>query len=211
MVFVSDTGTGIAPEILPQIFQPFFTTKGLGQGTGLGLSTIARIVRNHGGFVSVKSQVDVGTTFEIYFPRAEPATAPAPSLAAAPLPRGQGECILLLEDDRSVREMVGSSLVEYGYRVVSAGSGAEASTLLSEHQRELRLILTVPTLKGMVPLEVIRARCPHVPVILMSGEIEPPGQQPLAGLVAFLSKPFPSEQLLTTVANELKRQPQQQQ
>jgi PAS domain S-box-containing protein len=211
MVFVSDTGTGIAPEILPQIFQPFFTTKGLGQGTGLGLSTIARIVRNHGGFVSVKSQVDVGTTFEVYFPRAETATTPPTSMPAAQPPRGQGEFILLLEDDRSVREMVGSSLVEYGYRVVSAGSGAEASTLLSQHQRELRLILTVPVLKGMVPLEVIRARCPHVPVILMSGEIQPPGRQPLAGPVAFLSKPFPSEQLLTTVANELKRQPRQQQ
>lgn len=205
MVFVSDTGTGIAPEILPKIFEPFFTTKGLGQGTGLGLSTIGRIVRNHGGFVSVKSQVGAGTTFEIYFPRAEKAAPAAASPGGAPLPRGHGECVLLLEDDRSVREMVGSSLAEYGYRVVSAGNGTEAGSLLSQHQRELRLVLTVPTLKGMVPLEVIRARCPQVPVILMSGEIEPAGGQPLVGPVAFLSKPFPLEQLLVTVANELKR------
>lgn len=207
MVFVSDTGTGIEPEVLPRIFEPFFTTKQLGQGTGLGLSTIARIVRNHGGFVSVKSQVGVGTTFEIYFPRAQKAAAAAPSSGGAPLPRGHGECILLLEDDRSVREMVGSSLAEYGYRVVSAGNGAEAGSLLSQHQRELRLILTVPTLKSMMPLDVIRARCPQVPVILMSGEVEPSAEQPLVGPVAFLSKPFPLEQLLVTVANELKREP----
>jgi PAS domain S-box-containing protein len=203
MIFVSDTGTGIAPDVLPRLFQPFFTTKGLGQGTGLGLSTIARIVKNHGGFISVKSQLGAGSSFEIYFPRAEanrPATAAA---TASSLPRGHGERVLLLEDDRSVREILASSLVEYGYSVLSAGTGAEANILLQQHKAELRLVLSVPTLNGMAPLQVIRGLCPTVPIIVMSGEVEPSVTQSVPPPLAFLSKPFALEQMLSTIASEL--------
>jgi PAS domain S-box-containing protein len=207
MMLVSDTGTGIAPEILPRLFEPFFSTKGPGQGTGLGLSTVARIVRNHGGFVSVKSELKVGSTFEIYFPRAETEPAPAPRPATHQLPRGHGEWILLLEDDRSVRDMVASSLGEYGYCVASASTGAEARTLLREHERDLRLILTVPSHNGSGALQTICANCPGAPVILMSGEIESPTMSPGEGAVAYLSKPFSLENLLNTVAKALQPKP----
>jgi PAS domain S-box-containing protein len=205
MVLVSDTGTGIAPEILPRLFQPFFSTKGVGQGTGLGLSTVARIVRNHGGFVSVKTEIGVGSTFETYFPRAESILAPQPRPAENQLPRGHGEWILLLEDDRSVREMVASSLGEYGYRVASAGTGSEARTLLRQHAPDLRLILTVPAHNGMVPLDTVRAHCPEVPVILMSGEVQSDFAPHGDGPIACLSKPFSLENLLNEVAKALQQ------
>jgi len=209
MLLVSDTGTGIAPEILPRLFEPFFTTKGLGQGTGLGLSTIARIVRNHGGAISIKSEVGAGSTFEIYFPRAIPDSAPAPRLSMGQFPRGGGELILLLEDDRSVREIVAASLSEYGYRVVVAESSAEVGKLLSQHEQKLNLILSAPALDGITLLKTIRARCPKLPVIIMSGELESALGSPLAGSVTFLPKPFPLEQLLTVVAAQLNRGPRQ--
>jgi two-component system, cell cycle sensor histidine kinase and response regulator CckA len=210
MLLVSDTGTGIPPEVLPQLFQPFFTTKSPGQGTGLGLSTVARIVRNHGGFVSVKSEVGTGTAFEIYLPRAE-APAPAPA-AAAPvgLALGKGELLLFIDDDRSVREMVGPTLTEHGYRVLSAANGAEALALLSQHQREVRLLLTdlaMPVMDGAATLEVVRVRYPTLPVIVMSGSLDPGKERLPAGVTGFLAKPFPLEQLLAAIADALQAKP----
>jgi PAS domain S-box-containing protein len=207
MLLVSDTGTGIPPDILPRIFEPFFTTKGPGKGTGLGLSTIARIVRNHGGFVGVKSELGVGTTFEICLPRAEAALAlaPAPRNAAVRLPAGRGELILFIDDDRSLREMVGPALTERGYRIVSAGNGAEALTLFRERQSEVALVLTdlaMPVMDGETTLAALRAYRPGLPVILMSGELDPASRPP-AGATAFLQKPFELDQLLTAVSNGL--------
>jgi PAS domain S-box-containing protein len=209
LLLVSDTGTGIAPEVLPRIFEPFFTTKAPGEGTGLGLSTIARIVRNHEGFVSVKSELGAGTSFEIYCPRAERAPARAPTDAALPagLLPGQGRLILFVDDDQSVREMVVPTLTEHGYRVLSAGNGAEGLALLSHHQRDVCLILTdlaMPVMDGTAMLEALRAQLPDLPVILMSGEVESDeGVLPL-GATAFLRKPFRLEQLLTAIADALK-------
>ena len=210
MLLVSDTGTGIPAEVLPRLFEPFFTTKDPGKGTGLGLSTLARIVRNHGGFVSVKSEVGAGTSFEIYFPRAE---APPPtSAAAAPaeLALGRGELLLFADDDRSVREMVGPTLIEQGYRVLSAANGAEALALLSQHHREVRLLLTdlaMPVMDGAATLEAVRARYPSLPVIVMSGSFDPGTERLPAGVTGFLAKPFPLEQLLTAIADALRAKP----
>ena len=210
MLLVSDTGTGIPPELLPRIFQPFFTTKGPGKGTGLGLSTIARIVRNHGGFVTVKSEVGAGTTFESYFPRAAaPPPAPAAPLRAG-LSRGQGELLLFIDDDRSVREMVGPALTEHGYRVLSAANGAEALVLLSQHAGQVRLVLTdlaMPVMDGIAILEALRARYPGLPVIVMSGSPEAGRERVPPGIAAFLPKPFPLEQLLAVIAEALRAKP----
>jgi PAS domain S-box-containing protein len=210
MVLVSDTGTGIPPEILPRIFDAFFTTKGPGKGTGLGLSTIARIVRNHGGFVSVKTEVGAGTSFEIYLPRAER----APALAAAPVrpsPKqalGHGELILFIDDDRSVREMVTPTLLEHGYRVVSAANGPEALALLRRDAKDIRLVMTdlaMPEMDGLELLGILRASHPELPVILMSGTLEPGKDQLPPGARAFLAKPFQLEQLLGAIAGALER------
>jgi two-component system cell cycle sensor histidine kinase/response regulator CckA len=208
VLLVSDTGTGIAPEVLPRIFEPFFTTKGPGKGTGLGLSTIARIVRNHGGFVSVKSEPGLGTTFEIYFPRAQavPPSAPWASGPPAALALGHGEWILFIDDDRSVREMVAPTLSEHGYRVLTAANGVEALALFSQHEREVALVLTdfaMPVMDGMTTFETVHARRADLPVILMSGELEA-GHEPLPpGVTAFLTKPFRLEQLLAVIAEAL--------
>jgi two-component system, cell cycle sensor histidine kinase and response regulator CckA len=209
-LLVSDTGTGIPPEILPRIFEPFFTTKGVGKGTGLGLSTIARIVRNHGGFLNVKSEMGEGTTFEVYLPRAQAAPAPATRVSETALPKGREELILLVEDDRSVREMVASSLVEYGYRVVSASGGAELAALLTQHEGDLRLVLAnlnVPATGGVTVLEAIHSRQPHLPTILMSGELDGLEKSKTGNVAAFLPKPFSLDQLLTSVASALVRNP----
>jgi CheY-like chemotaxis protein len=209
MLLVSDTGTGIAPEVLPRLFEPFFTTKGPGKGTGLGLSTLARIVRNHGGFTSVKSELAVGTTFEIYFPRAEAAPAPPPrpaALAGRAVP-GRGELILFVDDDHSAREMVAPTLAEHGYRALCAANGAEALALLSQHEQEVRLVLTdvgMPVMDGLELLARLRVRQPGLPVILMSGSLAA-GAQPLPeGATAFLEKPFRLEQFLSAIASALR-------
>ncbi len=205
MLLVSDTGTGISPENLPKLFQPFFTTKNPGEGTGLGLSTVARIVRNHGGFFSVKSDLGEGSTFEIYFPRAKTDAAPAVRAAPSQLPNGHGEMILLIEDDRSVREMAAASLGEYGYQVVSAGSGTDAAGQLGKYAAKLNLVLTIPMLGAVNTVELARKHCPDVPVILMSGELEASGNGSANGTTAYLGKPFSLEQLLMTVAKQLRR------
>jgi two-component system, cell cycle sensor histidine kinase and response regulator CckA len=210
LLLVADTGTGIPPENLPRLFDRFFTTKDPGQGTGLGLSTVARIVRNHGGFVSVKSELDVGTTFEIYLPRAEAPVATVSAVAPAEIAPGRGELLLFIDDDRSVREMVGPTLTEHGYRVLSAANGAEALALLSQHEREVRLVLTdlaMPVMDGAATLEVVRARYPHLPVIVMSGSLDPGKERLPPGVAGFLPKPFPLEQLLAAIAKALQTMP----
>jgi CheY-like chemotaxis protein len=208
MLLVSDTGTGIPPDVLPRLFEPFFTTKGVGKGTGLGLSTIARIVRNHGGFISVKSDPGAGACFEIYFPRAEAEPEPVrPSLAGtAGIVSGQGELILFVDDDRSVREMVGPPLLENGFRILTAANGAEALAVLSQRGAEVRVVLTdisMPVMDGNEFLAALRARRPDLPVILMSGSLEAITGPAPAGVSGFLNKPFRLEELLAVIAQAL--------
>ncbi len=208
MLMVSDTGTGIPPEVLPRIFEAFFTTKAPGKGTGLGLSTIVRIVRNHGGFLTVKSEVGTGTSFEIYLPRAEPVSTARETALTQPvaLKRGRGELILFVDDDRSVREMVAPSLTEQGYRVLTASHGAEALALLRQHERDLRLVIAdvaMPVMDGLEMTQKLRARLPDLPVILMSGTFDASKQALPAGVASFLVKPFRLEQLLAAIDGPL--------
>lgn len=118
---VSDTGTGIPPEILDRIFDPFFTTKEVGKGTGLGLSMVRGIVKGHQGFLHVESTVGVGTTFNIFLPIQEETGAAAPKAALYP---GRGESILIIDNDEAVREMLAPFLQQNGYRVLAAVDGA---------------------------------------------------------------------------------------
>ncbi len=212
MVLVSDTGTGIPPEVLPRIFDAFFTTKAPGKGTGLGLSTIVRIVRNHSGFISVKSEVGVGTTFELYLPRAEslpPSQETAPTEPSA-LRAGHGELILFVDDDRSVREMVAPTLTEQGYRVLTAADGAEGLAVLDQHEWEVRLVLAdvaMPVMDGLEMTQKLHARLPLLPVVLMSGTFEAGKEQVLEGVTGFLRKPFRLEQLLKAITDSLRAKP----
>ena len=123
---ITDTGTGIPPEIEAKIFEPFFTTKGVGKGTGLGLSTVRGIVRNHGGFIRVASKIGQGTTFELYLPATKAEQVAVKKDSAAPWPHALGEGILLVDDEAAVREVARQALMEFGYRVITAGRGVEA-------------------------------------------------------------------------------------
>lgn len=196
MLLVADTGSGIPPALLPLIFEPFFTTKPADQGTGLGLSTTARIVRAHGGFVKVRSEAGAGTTFEVYLPRAVAVVeAPATAAPAAEPPRGQGELVLLVDDEFSIHELVAPALVEQGYRVLTAASGGAALALLDEHREEIRLVLLD---LGLPLQEVVRQRSEGRPVVLMTGaaSLSPSG-------MPVLLKPFRLEELLLVVGRQL--------
>ena len=140
---VADTGCGIAPEVLPRIFEPFFTTKPVGKGTGLGLAAVYGIARQHHGWVEVQSKVNEGATFHVLIPAiasVKPAQNPAP-----PKPGGStggGETILVVEDDPDLRDLVSQILESCGYKVVSAGSGAEALETWAKCRADIHLLLT---------------------------------------------------------------------
>ena len=204
LLIVSDTGTGIPPEMLPRIFEPFFTTKPAGSGTGLGLSTLVRIVGQHGGLVNVKSEPGRGTTFEIYLPCATIVpTEETKRVSAAELPRGSGELILVVDDEQSVREMISLGLTMQGYRVIAAANGAEGIALFQQQAGEVRLVLLdtdMPVLNGQATIPFLRAQAPGVPIVLMSGEVATVAN---ADKITQLAKPFQLEALLRAITVQL--------
>ncbi len=206
MLIVSDTGSGIPPEILPRIFEPFFTTKPPGQGTGLGLSTLVRIVSQHAGFVNVKSEPERGATFEIYLPCATLAPAIGPErVSPAELPRGNNELILVVDDEQAIRGMVSLGLTSQGYRVIAAANGADAIALFEQRAGEVRLVLLdtdMPVLNGKATLALLRAQAPAMPIVLMSGELDALADE---DATIRLVKPFQLEELLRTITSLLAR------
>ena len=201
MLLVSDNGAGIPREILPRVFEPFFTTKPVGQGTGLGLATTARIVAQHEGFFSLKSDPGEGTVFEIYLPVAS--IAPTASRATenpVALPTGAGELILVVDDEQSVREMISLALTAQNFRAVTAANGAEAVALVQQKSDEISLVLLdddMPVMTGRSALPKLRSCAPSLKIILMSGDAQSPAQ---TDGVATLNKPFQLEELLQVVS-----------
>ena len=217
-VEVSDTGTGIPPEILDKIFEPFFSTKEVGKGTGLGLSTVYGIIKQTGGFVYVDSEIGKGTTFRIYLPRheqvAEPqvetpaasGTAPEPA-PAAPKPRadmtGQGT-ILLVEDEEGLRSLNARGLRSRGYEVIEASNGVEALEEFDAHGGEVDLVVSdvvMPEMDGPTLLKAMRARNPELKIIFVSGYAEDAFEKSLPEneQFAFLAKPFALSALVAKV------------
>jgi two-component system cell cycle sensor histidine kinase/response regulator CckA len=170
---VTDTGTGIAPEILPRIFEPFFTTKGVGRGTGLGLATVYGVMQQHHGWVTVESWVGQGTTFRVYFPRQ---AVELPQVSAGPvatsLPGGH-EGILLVEDESTVREIAHAALTGLGYRVFPATSGVAALQVWEAHRHEIDMLLTDLVMpEGITGRDLgvrLRESEPGLPIVYMSG------------------------------------------
>jgi CheY-like chemotaxis protein len=207
---VSDTGSGIAPEILPRIFEPFFTTKPVGQGTGLGLSAVYGITRQHDGWVEVHSIVNEGTTFQVLIP-AIPQIKPAQqSQTAKPgRPKRGGETILVVEDDPDLKDLVSQILETSGYKVLTAGSGAEALEVFATSKADIRLLLTdmmLPDgLNGRTIAERLMSQNPQLRVIFTSGySAGMPGTE-LADVDArqFLAKPYRPSALLELVGKRL--------
>jgi CheY-like chemotaxis protein len=145
---VADTGTGIAPEHLDRVFEPFFTTKEASQGTGLGLSTVYGIVKQSGGYITVHSEVGLGTAFKIYLPRVDqPVDASTPPEMDEQRLHGT-ETVLVVEDDQSVCELAAGILKQHGYKVITANSGEEALRRAREFQGTIHLLLTDIVMAG---------------------------------------------------------------
>ncbi len=207
-VQVKDTGTGMAPEIMDKIFDPFFTTKDLGKGTGLGLSTSLAILKSHGGFVRAYSEPGKGTTFKVYLP-AQTESSPATEAAiAAAMPRGNGELILVVDDEAAVRQITQQTLETFGYRVVLAVDGVEAVSIFARRSEEIALVITdmmMPVMDGPATIEVLRRMAPAVRIIGASG-LAADGQVAQAmslGVKHFLPKPYTAETLLKALKDVL--------
>ncbi|MCB8945319.1 MAG: PAS domain S-box protein [Ardenticatenaceae bacterium] len=193
VIEVADNGSGIAPEVRSRIFEPFFTTKEVGKGTGLGLAQVYGIVQQHQGFLEVVTEPGRGTTFLLYFP-AYGADDEAATAVAAPLPLGQQQTVLLVEDNVVARQALVDTLEFLNYRVLEVANGRNALTLLTEAEHEVDLILSdvvMPELGGMALFQAVRQRGLAVPMVLMTGhplgeELE--GMQ-AAGLAGWLPKP----------------------
>ena len=209
MVAVSDTGTGIAPGVLPKIFEPFFTTKEIGKGTGLGLSTAAGIVRSHGGFVAVYSELGQGSSFKVYLPAAENRTEKiTPSDATAALPQGKGELVMVVDDEVAIREIIKVTLANNGYRVISATDGTEAVGLFATQKRKVKAVmvdLMMPFMDGIATIRALQKMEPTTKFIGISGLMDQAriGQLNEIGGVSFLAKPFTTEQVLEMLARVL--------
>jgi two-component system cell cycle sensor histidine kinase/response regulator CckA len=220
-VEVADNGTGIAPEIIDKIFEPFFSTKEVGKGTGLGLSTVYGIIKQTGGFVYPESELGKGTAFRIFLPRhvagADELQTPRMSAingalaaaeevarlsAATADDTGRGT-ILLVEDEEGLRGLNARGLVSRGYTVLQAGNGVEAIEVIDQHDGTIDLVVSdvvMPEMDGPSLLKELRRRKPELKIIFVSGYAEeafakniPEGQH------AFLAKPFTLKQLVAAV------------
>ncbi|PSB46403.1 hybrid sensor histidine kinase/response regulator, partial [Chamaesiphon polymorphus] len=204
VISIADTGMGIAPELVDRIFDPFFTTKEIGKGTGLGLSTSMGIIKSHGGFISVYSEVGKGTCFKVYLPATDThETEPQPLLD---LPFGHNELILIVDDEISVRSITGTTLETYNYRAITAGDGIEAIALYAEQKKSVAVILLdlmMPSLDTVTTVRTLHKLNPQVKIIAMSGlSTNEQMTQNLkdCGVRTFLAKPFTAEELLNTLA-----------
>jgi two-component system, cell cycle sensor histidine kinase and response regulator CckA len=206
-ITVADTGVGIQPELLEQIFEPFFTTKEIGKGTGLGLSTVLTIVNNHQGFVDVSSQIGVGTQFRFYLPALERRELEwvKPTVPAL---TGKGELILIVDDEPSIREILGTTIESYDYQSITASNSQQAIDLYTEHHHSIHTILLDYMMPGGNPNQTIaqlHSIDPNVQIIIMSGlsaaEIESKNHG--AAIKAFLAKPFSNQDLLHTLRDVL--------
>ncbi|MGE0813783.1 MAG: PAS domain S-box protein [Vicinamibacterales bacterium] len=203
---VSDTGCGIAADVLPRIFEPFFTTKEAGKGTGLGLATVFGIVRQHGGWLNVSSEVEQGTTFDIFLPAASGQTA-AEAAGARPVVRGGTETVLVAEDERSVRMLISAILERRGYTVIEAASGVEALELWKTHKAAVSLLLTdlvMPDgVSGQDLARQLRIDRPDLRVVFSSGYSAEIAGRELSDDEHFLQKPFTTDVLLQMVREVL--------
>ncbi len=209
---VEDSGTGIPRDLLARIWEPFFTTKEAGKGTGLGLSTVKSVVQNHSGFISLKTQEGRGTTFRVYLPAAElPAIGCVIPAAPPKGARGDGELILVVDDDAQIREMTAAMLSRHGYRVLTACDGSEAVPLFSARSAEVRLVVTdlvMPNLDGVALAGIVRRLNPSVKILAISG-LSSAGRnvkiENFGGTILF--KPFTVQALLEAVGHLLRPVP----
>jgi CheY-like chemotaxis protein len=206
-ISVADTGGGIAPEQLEKIFLPFFTTKAPGKGTGLGLSTCQSIVRNHGGFIAVRSQPGTGTEFKVYLPSADVKPAEGGTQGKVVLPAGRGERIMVVDDEVSILAMTRAALENFGYQVTTAVTGMEAVTRFRENPEAIQLVITdyaMPLMDGQATIARLRKIRPNVKILVASASDEQFQKLSTDFRVdGFVSKPFTTEGLLSAIHSAL--------
>jgi CheY-like chemotaxis protein len=208
---VLDTGTGIPQEIQDKIFDPFFTTKEYGKGTGLGLSTVVGIVKGHGGFITLTSQVGKGTQFQIFLPAVESTLPQKPEEHIAKPAAGKGELILVIDDEATIRNITKQSLEANGYQVLTAQDGSEGVALYAQHRDEIQVVLTdvmMPKMDGLTLAKAVRAINPAARIIGGSGLATnaEAAEKAGAGFQAFLLKPYKAADLIKKVAEVLQKQ-----
>jgi CheY-like chemotaxis protein len=210
LVAVGDTGTGIAPEHQQRIFEPFFTTKEVGKGTGLGLSTTLSIVKSHNGFISLYSEMGKGTKFKVYLPantvQAEEVVAAGP----ARMPHGQGEVVLVVDDEEAIRTIARRTLERFGYRVLLVAHGAEALAVYVQHREAIAVVLTdmaMPIMDGPSMIVALKSINPGVRIIGSSGLMDNAGIAKAvgAGVEDFVPKPYSAETMLKILRKVLER------
>jgi len=201
---VTDTGMGINPEILDVIFDPFFTTKEMGKGTGLGLSTVIGIVKGHRGFIHVSSVLGRGTQFQIYLPACADSVEAGSDKVEEITPHGNGELILVVDDDPVTRHLVRKILERKGYRIIEATDGAQAVVQFLRSRSDIRLVITdaiMPEMDGLEFLEQMRGQGSKVPVILITSLRDSINLDAYRGQGAnsVIDKPFRGAYLVETV------------
>ena len=200
---VADTGTGIPPENLHKIFQPFFTTKAPGKGTGLGLASSQAIIRNHGGFMDVETAPGRGTTFKVFLPASTSVVTPAIADSTAALPAGKGERIMIVDDEATVLAIERTTLENYGYRVSTAVNGVEAVSRIKSEPDAFDLIitdLTMPLMNGWELIAELRKIRPGIKILTTTGSLDKwPDFKEGSNITAVISKPFTAEKLLQAV------------
>ncbi len=208
LIEVSDTGTGIAPEIVGHIFEPFFTTKEIGSGSGLGLAMVFGFVKQSGGNIDVYSEPGLGTTFRIYLPRALENDARALVAVERPPVRGRGEAVLLVEDSEKLRQVAARQLSELGYRVLEAESAEKALQVLSSEKRVDVLFTDVVmpgAIDGIELARLVGRLRPRPGILLASGfpSGKAPGHPPCPPEFRLLCKPYSLDDLARSVREAL--------
>ena len=208
-ITIADSGTGMTKRVRDRIFDPFFTTKEVGKGTGLGLSTALTIVKAHRGFINVYSEAGQGTRFSIYFPAAGHEERSETDKRESTLPRGNGETILVVDDEENIRTVITATLESFGYNVISASDGTEGLAAYAQHGKDVALVLTdmaMPFMDGAAMIRALRKIEPGLKIIGMSGLLNTDQTTQLHSLnvTNFLSKPFTAESLLQTISSSLK-------
>ena len=193
------------PAVVDKIFEPFFTTKDINKGTGLGLSTVMAIVKSHDGIINVYSEPGKGTTFKVYLPAMDLSPdARREQLEDISLPRGNGETVLLVDDESSILIITSQTLQAFGYRVLTAGDGAEAVAVYAQHPKEIAVVLTdmaMPIMDGSATIRALTKINPAVKIIAASGLSINGGTTKIAeaNVKHFLTKPYTAGTLLKTM------------
>jgi PAS domain S-box-containing protein len=208
---VADTGTGISNETMEKMFDPFFTTKEVGKGTGLGLATVIGIVKSHDGFLTVQSEIGVGTTFKVFVPASPDEHSAADAREIEAVGGGNGELVLVVDDEAPIREALVRTLQGNGYRVYTAEDGTDALALYFQRRDEIDVVLTdisMGQMDGITLVRSLRKLNPDVRVIASSGHMQKENVTVLNGLgvKALLDKPYTADKLLRAVHTVL-RQP----